>query len=295
MIEVPAAVREAAESGPLLAACSGIISQGDCVLSPGNRAAIAIVSFSDEAHLSARLEVRLRAADGGSAATESLVTFAASDPEEERWQSLGLLIGARVSQLQVRAEAEAPSVVPPYAPKAPAVRGAVKLAIVDVQPVSAPDTFRMRVGPSLGFEFTGAVAYGVVAEFAARVDWLELRSSVGFSRAEHAVDVSVERIMLAAGLGLPLFELQFGLQGRAFVEVGPEFVRASAFGSEGDRLTGLGRAGLDLSYDLDWFSAGLTTSAQREWSKTNVTVNGARVVDGSVYSLQWAALLGASF
>ena len=100
VIEVPAAVREAAERGPLLAACSGIISQGDCVLSPGNRAAIANVSFSDEAHLSARFEVRLRAADGSSAATESLVTFAASDPEEERWQSLGLLIGARVSSFR---------------------------------------------------------------------------------------------------------------------------------------------------------------------------------------------------
>ena len=296
VIEVPAAVREAAEQGPLLAACSSVIVEGDCVLSPGARDTIAIVSFDGEGGLSARIEVRIQS-EGRTASSETLARFTASDPESERWQSLGLLIGAAAGQLRTSITvAPALTEVTPPRP-APEPQAHVRLKGGHAYPTPVPHTFRVRVGPSIGLDFFDATpALGVGFDAALSIhELVEIRAAASYSHGTREAQVAIDRVAFFGGIGLHVFRTEDGFFGSTFLDLGPELLRASNEYSAGERVIGVGRMGFDLGHDFDWLTVGLTTSLERDFSKTNVDVDGGRVGDSSVYSIHWAALIGGGF
>lgn len=302
VIEVPAAAREAAERGPLLAACSSVVAQGDCTMSPEKREAIAIVTFQDAAGLSVKIEVRLRRDGAAPAMTETIAHFSERDPESERWQSLGLLIGAATGQLQA---ASAPPLAAPPAPAPRAPAPPEKSPLVAPRAASANATarggaqrrYRVRVGPSIAVEL-GDVApvLGAVLDAAFAVhELVSLRATVGYAHGDRSSDVTTDRVGFFAGLGVRIFRTPGGLHGTVVTDTGPVLVRAENATSTGERIVGASRVGFDLGQDFDWLTVGLTTSLQRDWSKTNIRVNGKQVGQASVYSVQWAAMLGLAF
>lgn len=295
VIEVPAAVRDAAERGPLLSACASVVSEGGCTLAPEAREAIAVISFPDEAGLTVRVEVRMRRKGGHTASTETVAQFSASDPEGERWQTIGLLIGAAAGQL--RAGVDSVEASPDVPAATIASRGSVRITSATASPAEPEKTFRARVGPSVGLDFGDATPrLGAAFDASFRIhELVQLRAAVTYAHSTRAGRVTLDQLSFYGGLGLPLFRSDSGFHGAAFLEAGPELVRASIAATTGERVVGVTRVGLDLGHDFDWFTVGLTTSLEREWSKTNVRVDGARVGEASVYSAQWAALLGAAF
>ena len=295
VIEVPAIVREAAERGPLVSACTSVVSEGGCTLSPGARETIAVLSFPDDAGLVVRIEVRTRNRDGHTASTETLAQFSAGDPESERWQSLGLLIGAAANQLRARDTASKTRLEVVTAADAP--RGTVRIAASSAHASEPEKQFRVRFGPGVGVDFgDGTVELGGAFDAGFRVhELVELRAAVTYAHSTRAARVTIDQLSFFGGIGLPLFRSDEGFHGSMFLEAGPELVRASIAPTAGERVVGVTRVGLDLGHDFDWFTVGLTTSLEREWSKTNVRVDGARVGEAGVYSAQWTALLGAAF
>ncbi|MBL9022174.1 MAG: hypothetical protein JNL21_08220 [Myxococcales bacterium] len=297
VIEVPAGDRSIAEEGPLVAACSVILAEGDCVVGAGERRAIAVVSWADDRHLRATIEVRLRHRDGTFAQSETNAAFGERDPAAERWRAMGLLIGTAVNQLSQDApdESRSPPAAPPRArPVPPSPRSEVTLIRGVVVPERPPSTLWLRAGGLLEVELASGAPRGGgmidVGYFAA--DVFELRLGGHFSRRPGEASTTVDRLAATGGLGIRVFRTELGFVGLGFLDIGPEAVIAMDATSSGSRATVVARAGVELAYTNGLFCAGLTSGLSREWQSTTVAVDGVRLYDMGPYALSWALAVG---
>jgi len=212
----------------MMRACSDAVVDGECQGGDSDDAtarAVVIVAWDDERR-QARIEIGVRRQGKSQWASRKLL-FKDSDPEAERWRTVGLVIGTLVGQAERDAQQEAQ---PPAAAPKPA-----KIAARPAQPrpegPPAPRPARMPprlwiggelvTGPALDdgtWRIGGAV--GVVYDVP---EWPMLGSASVRALARPADDRAVEARWLGAALGLgvrhhPIDVLRTEARGELVVE-----------------------------------------------------------------------------
>jgi len=225
VIELSAADAASPNAAELVRACTQAVTDGECRTGASEEAgsrAVAIVSW-DAGRQEARIELGVRRG-GQSRWSSRKVEFKESDPEPERWRTVGYVVGTLVGEAEREAEpppAPAPAAkplparaeVPRPEPKQAEPRAATRLWI-GVEAVAGPalddGTWRWGAGASAIYDVPGLPVLGSVsARYLARgaderevdVSWVGVGLGLGLrvaplprSRVEGRIEALLERI-----------------------------------------------------------------------------------------------------
>jgi hypothetical protein len=261
VVEIAPADESSAEARSMLDACNVAMHPGRCVLGGGaalddGHSAIAIVKWETTTDSSARIDVGMRMGGRPQWATRVL-SFSRTDPEGERWRTVGFAIATTVGEAVAAAYEDPAHRDPSKAPltAAPAAddvqrpsRGPAARPWIDAQ-------FSVTAGtqgpsPALGGEL----------RFASRIhgDRLFLFGAVRCSFAEAALDsLAIVRPSASAGGGLAFLRLpggvEFAARGQALVELIDATATDPATGvrASGQRWV----AGLGEFLDASWMGS----------------------------------------
>lgn len=300
VIELSAVETASPNASVLIAACSAAVTDGECKLGPesGETRAVVIVSW-DAAHSRAHIEIGVPQ-DGRNRWTNRDLDFIASDPEPERWKSVGLVIGTLVGQAErertePKTTAPAPTPPPVTPPPAPAPK-------TDEPPPQTPPPNRLWlgaelvVGPALD-DGSWRFGPGVVGVYDVAPDRVFALTTLRYMvRPADSQDVDARWIGVSLGVGLHHEPARgWRIEGRAetLLERMDATLSSVERDSDGRWLPGM-RIAIGGARLFDrWGALTLGLEATGVSKGTLVTLRGERI--GRAPPLTWGASAGFRF
>jgi len=308
VIEIAAADAASPHAASLVGACTeGLRNGGRCALGAAKdepSPAVAVVAWSDEGHLSVRVEVGVKRGTEAQWLSRQ-VAFRTSDAEEERWRAVGLVIATLVG------EVTAPTPPPPPAPPAPPPPEAPPAAPpLRETPPPAPTfdarprqwCFDLAFDLARGAETFGARGLSIRASRRVGASAFFVTGSLRYEAEPGAggiADLAWEWGTLGIAATIPVASTRFVVDARVEPTIGWMYASLGDGSASSRQLLGGAREGLALTW---WITdaLGLALGAEalevtRRAIVRRVPEGGAPVGVATEQLLGWSTFAGARF